>query len=352
MPVCLIGLGSNEGNRQATLDAAVAELRRQPQITIAAVSSWCETAPIGGPQQQARFLNGALRAETSLPPRDLLDCLQRIENHLGRRRQERWGSRTIDLDLLLYDTLVLDAPSLALPHPRMAWRRFVLQPAAEVAGAMLHPIIGWSVARLLEHLDTAPCYVAVTGPIAAGKTQLAERLAAALSARLIVERPSGELLDAFYADPAGRALPTELDFLRQRVCLLENSFVARPCHGEMRSAWTVSDFWFDQSAAFARAWLPADQWPAFLEQYSQLGQNVARPKLVVFLDAPAEELWARVRERGRAYERHLSVEQLDRIRRTFQEQLGRPDVGPVLRAHGHDWQSIFAEVLAAVRAME
>ncbi len=147
MPVCLIGLGSNEGNRQATLDAAVAELARQPQITIAAVSSWCETAPIGGPPQQARFLNGALRAETSLEPHALLSCLQRIENRLGRQRAERWGPRTIDLDLLLYDKLVLDTPSLVLPHPRMAWRRFVLKPAAEVAGAMLHPTIGWTVAR-------------------------------------------------------------------------------------------------------------------------------------------------------------------------------------------------------------
>ena len=118
MPVCLIGLGSNEGNRQATLDAAVAEVTGQPQITIAAVSSWYETAPIGGPPQQARFLNGAARAETSLEPHALLSCLQGIEDRLGRQRAERWGPRTIDLDLLLYDELVLDTPSLVLPHPR------------------------------------------------------------------------------------------------------------------------------------------------------------------------------------------------------------------------------------------
>ncbi len=353
MPVCLIGLGSNQGNRQATLDAALAELARQPQITIAAVSPWHETAPIGGPPQQARFLNGACRAETSLPPHALLSCVQQIENRLGRQRAEHWGPRTIDLDLLLYDKLVLDTPPLVLPHPRMAWRRFVLQPAAEVAGAMLHPTIGWTVARLLEHLNTAPCYVALTGPIAAGKTQLAQRLAAAVSARLIAEQPDWDRLDAFYADPARHGWPTELDFLRQRVALLESffppSFVTQPAPAV---AWTVSDFWLGQSAAFARAWLPAQRWPAFLEQYAELRQNVARPKLVVLLDAPAEELLARVRQRGRACERHLTAEQLDRIRRAVQEQVRQSEVGPVLYAGGSDQEAVFAEVLAAVRAME
>ncbi len=157
-----------------------------------------------------------------------------------------------------------------------------------------------------------------------------------------MERPNWERLDAFYADPAGHGWLTELEFLRQRVGLLESFLVARPpsagptdlhsrgrpCHGEVRHAWTVSDFWLDQSAAFAKVWLPADQWPAFLEQYAQLRQNVARPKLVVLLDAPAEELLTRVRQRGRACERHLTVEQLDRLRRAFQEQLQPAGSGP------------------------
>ena len=366
MPACLIGPGANEGNRQATLDAAVAALASQPHLTVAAVSSWHETAPIGGPSQQAPFLNGAVRAETLLEPQALLSCLQRIEDRFGRRRAERWGPRTLDLDLLLYDQLVLDAPSLVLPHPRMAWRRFVLEPAAEVAGTMLHPIIGWTVARLLEHLDSAPCYVAISGPIAAGKTQLAQRLAAALAARLILEKPPWDRLDDFYADPARHAWPVESEFLQDRAGLLHSvsppSSVAQPpsavsadFHGRGRlchNAWTVSDFWLGQSAAFAKAWLAADQWPAFVERYDRLRRDVARPKLVVLLDAPAEELLRRVRERGRACERRLTAEQLERLRRTLSEERRKPDVGPVLLAGGNDREGIFAEVLAAVRAME
>jgi deoxyadenosine/deoxycytidine kinase len=241
----------------------------------------------------------------------------------------------------------------------MAWRRFVLEPAAEVAGAMLHPTICWTVARLLEHLNSVRPYVAITGPIAAGKTHLAERLVAAISARPIVEQPDWALLDAFYADPAGRAWQTELEFLRHRARLLEDCFVAQPpsavpdlhSRGRLCHTWAVSDFWFDQSAAFARAWLPEEQLSAFLEQYEQLRREVMQPKLIVLLDAPAEELTARVGRRGRACERRLTQEQLEHIRQAVREQAARPGLGPVLRAAG-DGEVVFAEVLAAVRGME
>jgi deoxyguanosine kinase len=288
--------------------------------------------------------------------------LQQVENDLGRQRTERWSPRTIDLDLLLYGDLAINTAALVVPHPRMAWRRFVLEPAAEVAGQMLHPMIGWTIARLLEHLNTTPAYVAVTGPIAAGKTQLAERLAAALSARLLAERPDWNRLEHFYADPAAHAWQTELDFLSQRASLLEAAAEADcgkrdgPIFADGKIGtvprWTVSDFWFDQSAAFARAWLPEDRLPAFLEQFERLRARAARPRLVVLLNAPAEVLLDRVRSRGRPCERPLTREILERIRRAVIEQAERPDVGPVLRADGGPCEAVLSEVLAAVRGME
>ena len=347
MAGCLIGLGSNLGNRQETLDRAVARLSRLPNVLLVARSRWHETAPVGGPPGQGPFLNGAVLLETSLEPEALLSLLKTIETDLGRSPAERWGPRPLDLDLLLYGGLVLQTPALVLPHPRMAWRRFVLEPAAEVAGAMLHPAIRWTVARLLEHLNSARPYVAVTGPIAAGKTRLAQRLAAAISARPIVECPAWPRLNAFYADPASHAWQTELEFLRQRARLLD---AAATVWSEAR--WVVSDFWFDQSAAFARAWLPEKQLPAFLEQYEQLRRVVVQPKLTVLLDAPAEQLLARVRRRGRICERHLTREQLVRIHQAVEEQAGRPGLGPVLHSSGDDPEAVFAEVLAAVRGME
>lgn len=346
MPVCLIGLGSNQGNRQATLGAAVTELRNHPQITVLNVSAWHETAPVGGPSGQSRFLNGALTVNTSLDPHQLLACLQDIENRLGRVRTTRWAERTIDLDLLLYDTLTLDTPSLTLPHPRMAWRRFVLEPAAEVAATMLHPTTQWTLARLLEHLNTAPRYVAITGPIAAGKTHLAERLAAAIPARLILEQPDWSHLDAFYADPPGHAWQIEIEFLRQRASLLDANTEQSSSH------WSVSDFWFDQSAAFARAWLSEEQLPKYLEEFERWRSGVIRPKLVVRLDAQADELLANIRRRGRTCERPLTREQLDRIRQTVREQTSEPDSGPVLHVGSDDREATFTEVLAAVQGME
>ena len=374
MPACLIGLGSNQGNRRENLAAAVSRLAEHPRIELLAQSTWHETSAIGGPVGQPRFLNGALKLETSFAPRELFECLRQIEIQLGRRRDERWGPRTIDLDLLLYDEQVLDTPSLTLPHPRMAWRRFVLEPAAEVAGEMFHPTIRWSIARLLEHLNTSPPYVAVTGGIASGKSHLAERLASALPARSIKERPDWTRLESFYVDPDGQGWATELEFLDQRAGLLRTNAPEKgdsphlcddhasmvPAFGPFRQMgtvpffrhWSVSDFWFDQSAAFARAWLSADRIDDYMERYERLRPTVARPRLIVLLDAPAEELLDRVRGRGRNCERRLTVEQLERIRHEVAEQAGRPELGPVLRFRSDDQEAIFAEVLAAARGTE
>jgi deoxyadenosine/deoxycytidine kinase len=116
--------------------------------------------------------------------------------------------------------------------------------------------------------------------------------------------------------------------------------------------WTVSDFWFDQSAAFARAWLSEEKLPPFLEQYERLRRDVVPPKLIVLLDASAGELFLRMHRRGRTCERRLTQEQLARISQTVCEQASQPELGPVLRASSNDPEATFAEVLAAVRAME
>jgi deoxyadenosine/deoxycytidine kinase len=178
----------------------------------------------------------------------------------------------------------------------------------------------------------------------------------------LVEQPDWAMLDVFYANPAGHGWQTELEFLRQRAQLLacqpaSSCLSPTPphCNGgafQDDTHWTVSDFWFDQSAAFARAWLPKEQLPAYLEQYEQLRRDVVRPKLIVLLDSSAEELLAGVCRRGRACERQLTVEQLERIRKALREQAGGPDLGPVLHAGGDGPEAVFAEVLAAVRGME
>ena len=132
MFVAYIGLGSNLGDRTATIRRALDRLAAQPEIEILAVSSLRETDPVGF-EDQPRFLNGAAALRTELGPRELLDRMLEVERGLGRVREgTRYGPRTIDLDLLLHGDTVVDEPGLEIPHPRLAERTFVLEPLVEL----------------------------------------------------------------------------------------------------------------------------------------------------------------------------------------------------------------------------
>jgi 2-amino-4-hydroxy-6-hydroxymethyldihydropteridine diphosphokinase len=148
-----VGLGANLGDREATLERAVELLEQRPGVEVVAVSSFRETDPVGY-LDQPRFLNGAVAIETSLAPADLLDELLAVEQELGRVREgPRYGPRTVDLDLLLVDGLVLDAPGLTVPHPRLHERAFVLEPLAELDPALVVPGRG-PVSQLLQQLES------------------------------------------------------------------------------------------------------------------------------------------------------------------------------------------------------
>ena len=133
MARAFVGIGSNLGNRQRQIRAAIDELAAADGIELVAVSSLRETDPVGY-REQPRFLNGAAVVETELSPRELLGRLLEIERRLGRVRGggPRFGPRTIDLDLLLYGAETVDEPGLTVPHPRLAERRFALEPLAEL----------------------------------------------------------------------------------------------------------------------------------------------------------------------------------------------------------------------------
>ena len=152
MALAYIGLGSNLGNREGCLRGAIQRLRELPGTTVLRVSRFYETEPVGGPPQ-GKFLNAALALETTLAPESLLAELQRIETALGRTREVRWGPRTTDLDILLYDDGVLDTPTLKIPHPLMHERMFVLDPLAEIAPNVIHPVLKKPVAQLREELS-------------------------------------------------------------------------------------------------------------------------------------------------------------------------------------------------------
>ncbi len=147
-----IGLGANLGNREETLRRALDLLDAREDSVVRAVSKFRETDPVGY-LDQPPFLNGAARLETGLPPRELLAVLLDVERELGRDRSgPRFGPRTVDLDLLLYDEVELDEEGLTVPHPRLHERRFALEPLAELAPGLLIPGRG-RVKDLLARLD-------------------------------------------------------------------------------------------------------------------------------------------------------------------------------------------------------
>jgi 2-amino-4-hydroxy-6-hydroxymethyldihydropteridine diphosphokinase len=151
MTVAYIGLGSNLGDREETLRDALARLAELGEVR---VSCFHETDPVGV-TDQPKFVNAVAELSTQLAPRDLLDALLAIERELGRdrSREQRWGPRTLDLDLLLYGGEMIDEPGLTVPHPRLADRRFVLEPLHELVPGLVLPDgtrVGDLLARAIE----------------------------------------------------------------------------------------------------------------------------------------------------------------------------------------------------------
>jgi 2-amino-4-hydroxy-6-hydroxymethyldihydropteridine diphosphokinase len=143
-----VGVGSNLGDRWGRLALAARELRAAARVEVVAASRVYDAAPVGPPQP--RYLNAVLELETALPAIDVLDVLQAVEQAGGRvRGPERWGPRTLDLDLLLYGDEVVRVPRLVVPHPALAVRRFALAPLAELCPERVVPGTGRTVAQLL-----------------------------------------------------------------------------------------------------------------------------------------------------------------------------------------------------------
>jgi 2-amino-4-hydroxy-6-hydroxymethyldihydropteridine diphosphokinase len=340
MARALIALGANLGDRAATLRAALDHLAAETGITLVSASRWHETVPSGGPTGQPGYLNGAALFETTLHPEEFFARLVQSEDRFGRKRHERWGPRTLDLDLLLYDIVTMRSQTLELPHPRLAVRRFVLEPAAEIASAMMHPRTGWSIDRLLQHLSTAKPYVALTGLPGAGKTELARNVARMTGADVVT-------LAEGRGSPvvrSGSPQQVELEFVRARCERLAD------CEWANRGAWLISDFWLEQSLAYGRVELsPASQF-AVSEAVAVARAVVVAPKLTVLLELVAGDSGTPPGPAPQATAAAARVA-LDQLASELSNALNRPDLGPVLRLDGLNLNEATRELASALETM-
>jgi 2-amino-4-hydroxy-6-hydroxymethyldihydropteridine diphosphokinase len=339
MATCLIALGSNLGDRAAALTRALELLQKHPAVESVIRSQWLANPPIGGPEGQDEFINAAARVTTSLAPIALLELLHSIETEVGRVRRQRWASRLVDLDLLLYDDLVLDSGGVQIPHPRMAFRRFVLEPAVQVAGDMVHPVIGWTLRRLLQHLDESFPYIAITGPPGVGKSRLARDVAADEAARWLSDRQScADLLGFAESSPEDceASYDREYEILRCRAEVLQT-------RGDERSGETwISDFWIGQSWAYARHQLPASAFADFCKKCQDTIQSVTPPKLLVML---SPETACPGPHGGKGEGR-------SRFHAALQETVRESHKGPLLQLAADQPAWARTELVAAIQAMQ
>ncbi len=278
MATSLLALGANVGDRRATLDRAVELLAGTPGVSQVVSSRWYATAPVGGPSDQGEFLNGVAKMQTTLAPPALLALIRDIERQLGRQRSQRWAARTLDLDLLLHDNLVLDTPDLELPHPRMPFRRFVLEPAVEIAAEMVHPLLGWTVEKLFDHLQHAAHYLAVDD----------RRLRANLSeylAREVAQRCGGQLIydpQPELTDPAAyRDLASFRHLLHRRAAMLPKT------DSDLLGRWHVSNFWLPALLDLAEERLSTDELAEFSREFHSESARLMRPKALARVEAHA-----------------------------------------------------------------
>ncbi|MFM7107848.1 MAG: 2-amino-4-hydroxy-6-hydroxymethyldihydropteridine diphosphokinase [Planctomycetaceae bacterium] len=349
MARCLVGCGSNLGDRREQLDRAVELLGFMPGVSLEAVSRFRETRPVGGPAGQSAYLNAACLIETDLGPAELLGALAAVEQTLLRQRSDRWGPRTIDLDLLLYDDLVLDGDELTVPHPRMVTRRFVLEPCVEIAAGFAHPACGCTLGDLLDNISVPHPLVAVVGAPGSGAAAIAEAVADATLSRHL---------------PAPAPVPADGDpaAWRETAEAWARPLAARGWddagHG------TVADFWLDGLLVAAATHLDPATVAALEGDVRRLAGGTVVPNVAILLVADAEALAERLAKgpvgRGgtavcAAPEAAVTaaLAEQERLVHRLRGRGTRPDRTPlaVVTIDARDPARAAAEAIAAVEAM-
>ncbi len=327
-----IGLGSNLGEREKSIQNAVKMLAEAESIEVIRVSEIIETAPLGQ-ANQPKYLNAVAEIETTLSAEDFHKKLSDVEVSLGRETTEKWTSRIIDLDLLLFGADVINHPDLAVPHPQMHLRSFVLKGLCELNPELVHPVINESVNELGGRLNGAdyvlnpdiPQLVSIAGIIGVGKTTLAEKLSKLLGCKLLLEAyDTNPFMPEVYAGKKQLALDSQLYFLTTRTEQLNPDILAP-------GTIAVSDYIFDKELVYARRLLDARQLTLYEKTYPLLADQVSSPVLVIYLQDSAQRCLERIHRRNRPYEQKIELQFLKALDSDYEQLFKDWKICPVIR---------------------
>ncbi len=327
-----IGLGSNVGNLKDNIETALAILTDHADVSSVHTSSLYATSPLGV-VDQAAFLNGVAKIQTSLTARELFSFLQHTEQQMGREKCEHWGPRVIDLDLLLYDDQVIEEADLIVPHPQMHLRSFVLKGLCELSGELIHPRLGRSVTQLYERLNGCdffaeperPQLISVAGNMGVGKTTLAAGLAERLEAKFITEKyDENPYLADVYAGRDDLALDSELFFLSSSASQLRKDRLKA-------GRRYVNDYVFEKAHIYASSWLKSGDLAQYEKHYESICEGVADPVLVIYLVDSVETCMERIHQRNRPYEQQIEMSFLEHLAAGYERLYTDYRVCPVLR---------------------
>jgi len=328
-----LSIGSNLGNRYLNLQKAVLALAKKVGAVLQ-TSSIYENGAVGFDGED--FLNACIQLETKLSPTELLVALKEIELNFGRKKDTNQGyaSRSIDLDILYFNDLILNGAGLSIPHPRMIDRNFVLKPLADIAPQFYHPIYKKDTRNLLQEckdknnlnktefhfyknrteLFSQLQFLAIEGNIGAGKSTLAKKIAEDFNAKLVLERfADNAFLPKFYEDQARYAFPLEMSFLADRY----QQFTDDTSQFDLFKKFMVSDYDIFKSLIFAKITLQKEEFELYKKVFSFMYKEVKKPDIYVYLHQNTERLLANIKKRGREYEQNISAAYLEKINRGY-----------------------------------